>query len=165
MEGTWVWALVWEDPTCRGATKPVSCNYWAWALQSLGSTWATTAARSLRTAMKSSPHSSQKAWQQHRPRAANNKEIFKKKERTRERGWNCSGEKYIYIYIYTHTYIYIHTYTHTECRLQPPGWPGSTLIKHLPFSVLDTTAGTAKWCRKRWSTLSPPACNTCTVMH
>ena len=24
MQGTWVRALVWEDPTCRGATKPMS---------------------------------------------------------------------------------------------------------------------------------------------
>ena len=29
MQGTRVWALVWEDPTCRGATRPVSHNYWA----------------------------------------------------------------------------------------------------------------------------------------
>ena len=28
-QGTWVRALVWEDPTCRGATKPASHNYWA----------------------------------------------------------------------------------------------------------------------------------------
>ena len=27
MQGTWVQALVWEDPTCRGATKPVRHNY------------------------------------------------------------------------------------------------------------------------------------------
>ena len=27
MQGTWVRALVWEDPTCRGATGPVSHNY------------------------------------------------------------------------------------------------------------------------------------------
>ena len=27
MEGTWVQALVREDPTCRGATKPVHHNY------------------------------------------------------------------------------------------------------------------------------------------
>ena len=27
MQGTWVRALVWEDPTCRGATKPVHHNY------------------------------------------------------------------------------------------------------------------------------------------
>ena len=27
MQGTWVRALVWEDPTCHGATKPVSHNY------------------------------------------------------------------------------------------------------------------------------------------
>ena len=31
MKGTRVQALVWEDPTCRGATKPVSHNYWACA--------------------------------------------------------------------------------------------------------------------------------------
>ena len=27
IQGTWVRALVWEDPTCRGATRPVSHNY------------------------------------------------------------------------------------------------------------------------------------------
>ena len=27
MQGTWVRALVREDPTCRGATKPVCHNY------------------------------------------------------------------------------------------------------------------------------------------
>ena len=27
MQGTWVRALIWEDPTCRGATGPVSRNY------------------------------------------------------------------------------------------------------------------------------------------
>ena len=27
VQGTWVRALVWEDPTCRGATRPVSHNY------------------------------------------------------------------------------------------------------------------------------------------
>ena len=32
-QGTWVQALVWEDPTCRGATKPVRHNYWARALE------------------------------------------------------------------------------------------------------------------------------------
>ena len=31
MQGTWVRALVWEDPTCHGATRPVSHNYWACA--------------------------------------------------------------------------------------------------------------------------------------
>ena len=29
MQGTRVRALVWEDPTCRGAAGPVSHNYWA----------------------------------------------------------------------------------------------------------------------------------------
>ena len=27
VQGTWVRALVWEDPTCRGAAGPVSHNY------------------------------------------------------------------------------------------------------------------------------------------
>ena len=31
MQGTRVRALVWEDPTCRGATEPVRHNYWACA--------------------------------------------------------------------------------------------------------------------------------------
>ena len=33
MQGTRVRALVWEDPTCRGATKPVRHNYRACALE------------------------------------------------------------------------------------------------------------------------------------
>ena len=33
MQGTRVWALVQEDPTCRGATKPMRHNYWACTLE------------------------------------------------------------------------------------------------------------------------------------
>ena len=33
MQGTQDWALVREDPTCRGATKPMLHNYWACALE------------------------------------------------------------------------------------------------------------------------------------
>ena len=33
MQGTRVRSLAREDPTCRGATKPVRHNYWAWALE------------------------------------------------------------------------------------------------------------------------------------
>ena len=33
MQGTRVRALVREDPTCRGATKPMHHNYWAWPLE------------------------------------------------------------------------------------------------------------------------------------
>ena len=35
MQGTRVRSLVWEDPTCCGATKPMSHNYWAHAPQLL----------------------------------------------------------------------------------------------------------------------------------
>ena len=33
MQGTWVWALVREDPTCHRATKPEHHNYWACTLE------------------------------------------------------------------------------------------------------------------------------------
>ena len=33
MQGTRVQALVWEDPTCHGATGPVGHNYWACILE------------------------------------------------------------------------------------------------------------------------------------
>ena len=33
MQGTWVWALVWKDPTCCRATKPMRHNYRACALE------------------------------------------------------------------------------------------------------------------------------------
>ena len=35
MQGTWVWFLVWEDPTCRAATRPMRHNYWACVLEPL----------------------------------------------------------------------------------------------------------------------------------
>ena len=35
MQGTWIWSLVQEDPTCLKATKPRSHNYWALVLQLL----------------------------------------------------------------------------------------------------------------------------------
>ena len=36
MQGTHVQALVREDPTCHGGTKPVHHNYWACALEPAG---------------------------------------------------------------------------------------------------------------------------------
>ena len=95
MQGTRVQAPAQEDPTCRGATKLVRHNYWAWALEPTShNNWAhvpqTTDAcvprarapqreatvGSPRTATKSSPRSSQleKACaQQRRPNTAKNK--------------------------------------------------------------------------------------------
>jgi len=41
MPGTWVWSLVWEDPTRRGAAEPVHHNYWANALEPMNcNNWA-----------------------------------------------------------------------------------------------------------------------------
>ena len=84
MQGTRVRSLIWEDPTCRGTTKPVRHNYWAHVPQLLkpvrlepcSTTREATTMRSPRTATKSSPHSLQleKARiQQRRPNPAKNK--------------------------------------------------------------------------------------------
>ena len=96
MQGTQLWALVREDPTCHGATKPMRHNYWACALDPVSHNYwsphaTTTEARVARacalqreaitmrspcTAMKNSPCSLQleKAHvQQQRPNAAKNK--------------------------------------------------------------------------------------------
>ena len=72
MQGTWVQALVQEDPTCHGATKPVHHNYWTCTLEPMShnywslhaeslcsATRENTTMRSLRTTMKSSPRSPQ----------------------------------------------------------------------------------------------------------
>ena len=95
-QGTPVRALVWEDPTYRGATKPVHHNYRAHALEPVSHNYwsprattteptcprahtlqrVATAMRSPHTAMKSSPRSPQleKARaQQRRPNTAKNK--------------------------------------------------------------------------------------------
>ena len=85
MQGTRVQALVREDPTCRGKTKPVCHNYWACALapaccnywsprasSPCPTTREATAMRSPRTATKSSPRSPQlekACTQQRRPNA------------------------------------------------------------------------------------------------
>ena len=64
MQGTWVQSLVWEDPTCPRATKPLCHNYWsphsrACEPQLLKSEClepvVCTAVRSPCTAMKSTP--------------------------------------------------------------------------------------------------------------
>ena len=39
MQGTRVRALVWEDRTCRGATRPVSHNYGACASGAYAPQW------------------------------------------------------------------------------------------------------------------------------
>ena len=56
MQGTRVRALVWEDPTCRGATRPVSHNYWACASGACAPQREAAIVRGPRTAMKSGPH-------------------------------------------------------------------------------------------------------------
>ena len=92
MQGTWVRALVWEDPTCRGATRPVSHNCWACASgacalqQERPRQWEgrdserAVTVRGPRTAMKSGSHSPQleKALaQKRRPNTAKNKQTNK----------------------------------------------------------------------------------------
>ena len=84
MQGTWVRALVREDPTCRGVTKPMCHSYWACVPRARAPQREATAMRSPCTATKSSPRLLQlekDRAQQQRPNAAKNKLI-----------------KYIYIY-------------------------------------------------------------------
>ena len=59
MQGTWVRALVWEAPTCRGATGPVSHNYWACASGACAPQQERLRQWGPRTAMKSGPRSPQ----------------------------------------------------------------------------------------------------------
>ena len=33
VQETWKWSLIWEDPTCHRATKPVCHNYWVCGLE------------------------------------------------------------------------------------------------------------------------------------
>ena len=95
MQGTQVRSLVWEDPICRGATKPVHHYYWACALEPMchnywsphtlspcSATREATAMRSPHTATKSSPCSLQlekaRAHQQRPNTAKNSNGIFHK---------------------------------------------------------------------------------------
>ena len=78
MQGTRVRALVWEDPTWRGVTKPVNHNYWACATGACAPQREATIVRGPRTAMKSGPRLPQleKALtQKRRPNTARNKYI------------------------------------------------------------------------------------------
>ena len=57
MQGTRVRALVWEDPTCRGAAGPLEPQLQSLRVWSLCSTTREAAiVRGPRTAMKSGPH-------------------------------------------------------------------------------------------------------------
>ena len=59
--GTWVGSLVREDPTCRGATKPVHHNYWARVPQLLKPTCLEPVLRNKRS------HRKEKRWEAHAP--------------------------------------------------------------------------------------------------
>ena len=76
MQGTRVRALVWEDHTCRGATRPVSHNYWACTSGACAPQQERPRQWGPCTAMKSGPRSPQleKALaQKRRPNTAKNK--------------------------------------------------------------------------------------------
>ena len=86
MQGTWVPALVWEDPTCRRATKhhsywactlePANHNYWVRAPRPCAPQQA-TAMRSLCTATRESPRAAMKVQRR-------KKEREREKERKKE---------------------------------------------------------------------------------
>ena len=59
MQGTWVQSLVWEDPICLGAAKPLHRNHWAWLLEPVLCSRRRQCSKRPRTSRKSSPHSLQ----------------------------------------------------------------------------------------------------------
>ena len=79
MQGTPVWPLVQEDPTCREATKPMHHNYWsARATEPVLHDQKPPPREARALQPEGSPYSSQleKANGQHqRPNAARNKQI------------------------------------------------------------------------------------------
>ena len=105
MQGTQVRALVWEDPTCHGATRPMSHNLlslYVWSLCS--ATREATTVRGPCSVMKSGPHLPQleeALAKKRRPNTAINKpkKKLKKKKRflaelkdnTRDRNKNNKG--------------------------------------------------------------------------
>ena len=80
MQGTQVRALVPEDPTYRGAAKPVCHSYWAWALEPVSHNYwnqqtTTTETRAPRASapQQEKPPQWEACVQQRRPNAAKNK--------------------------------------------------------------------------------------------
>ena len=55
MQGTRVQSLAWEDPTCRGATKPMHHNYWACALEPVSHSYWARARTTTETCTPQSP--------------------------------------------------------------------------------------------------------------
>ena len=113
MQGTRVWSLVREDPTCRRATKPVCHNYWACALEPASHNYWAHGQQLLKPTRlepmlrnKRSPCSLQleKACaQQRRPKAAKKKYIKKKSHNEmpftssagRNFRWEIKGTPYV----------------------------------------------------------------------
>ena len=65
MQGIWVRSLVWENPTCQGATKPVHHNFWArmpraCALQQEAITKRSLSTATRLTPTRESPHTARK---------------------------------------------------------------------------------------------------------
>ena len=85
MQGTHIWSLVRENPTCLRETKPLGHNHWSLRTENLcTATGETTAVRSPSIATKCSPWLPQlkKAFRQKwKPRTAKNKWILKKKKK------------------------------------------------------------------------------------
>ena len=84
MQGTWVRALVWEDPTCRGAARPVSHDCWACASGACARQREAAMVRGPRTAVRSGHRLPQLG-----------------KALAQKRGPNTAIHTYIHTYIHT----------------------------------------------------------------
>ena len=119
MQGTRVRALVREDPTCRGAAKPVRHNYWSPRTYSPCSATREATTISPHTATKSSPRSLQL---EKSPRAATKTQCRQKKKK-----YNTHYRK---VRTPSHTPLNFHK-GHTQ---QPRDTAGSPSLWH-PLSV------------------------------
>ena len=110
MQGTRLQSLVWEDPTCLGATKPLHWNYWAHVMQLLKpvlqslcpSTRYAIAMRSLWTTMQNRSHLLPK-WQgkERKPMQGRSREA-KKKKKKKNHGLHLEGTLLLLLLLLSH---------------------------------------------------------------
>ena len=108
MQGTRVRDLVWEDPTCRGATKPVRHNYWACTLEPASHNyWSPHAITTEACAPRACALQQEKPSEWEAPAMRSPGSLLLKKAHAEQRRPNAAKQS---IYIYIHTYIYIYMY-------------------------------------------------------
>ena len=91
VQETWVWSLVWEDPTCCRATNPMCHNYWADALEPARHNYRAHTRQLLKPVCsrahaqpEKKPLEGEPRARQQRPSTAKTKNVLKKKKRIKK---------------------------------------------------------------------------------